>query len=65
MSGDARYDVSMGLRAVELYERGRGRDKIASLLGMSSGTVREWLAAYGSVGIEVLAMTGGKLCFVK
>lgn len=60
MSGDARYDVSMGLRAVELYERGRGRDKIASPLGMSSGTVREWLAVYGSVGIEVLAMTGGK-----
>ena len=60
MSGNARYDVSMRLRAVELYEQGRGRDKIASLLGMSSGTVREWLAVYRSVGIEVLAMTGGK-----
>ena len=27
---------------------------------MSLGTVREWLAVYRSVGIEVLAMTGGK-----
>ena len=27
---------------------------------MSLGTVREWLAAYRSVGIEVLVMTGGK-----
>ena len=60
MSGNARYDVSMRLRAVELYEQGRGRGKIASLLGMSSGTVREWLAVYRSVGIEVLAMPGGK-----
>ena len=60
MSGNARYDVSMRLRAVELYEQGCGRDKIASLLGMSLGTVREWLAVYRSVGIEVLAMTGGK-----
>ena len=27
---------------------------------MSLGTVREWLAVYRSVGIEVLVMTGGK-----
>ena len=60
MSGNARYDVSMRLRAVELYEQGCGRGKIASLLGTSLGTVREWLAVYRSVGIEVLAMTGGK-----
>ena len=60
MSGNARYDVSMRLRAVELYEQGCGRDRIASLLGMSLGTVREWLAVYRSVGIEVLAMAGGK-----
>ena len=60
MSGNARYDVSMRLRAVELYEQGCVRGKIASLLGMSLGTVREWLAVYRSVGIEVLAMTGGK-----
>ena len=60
MSGNACYDVSIRLRAVELYEQGYGCDAIASLLGMSSGTVREWLAVYRSVGIEVLAMMGEK-----
>ena len=47
MSGNARYDVSMRLRAVELYEQGCGRDKIASLLGMSSGAAREWWQSTG------------------
>ncbi|MCK6139960.1 helix-turn-helix domain-containing protein [Slackia exigua] len=60
MSGNACYDVSIRLRAVELYEQGYGRDAIASLLGMPSGAVREWLAVYRSVGIEVLAMISEK-----
>ena len=60
MSGNACYDVSVRLRVVELYEQGYGRNAIASLLGMSSGTVREWLAVHRSVGIEVLAMMGEK-----
>ena len=60
MAGNARYDVSMRLRAVELHEQGHGRDVIASLLDMSEGTVREWLAVYKSVGVEVLAMMGKK-----
>jgi len=60
MAGNALYDVSTRLRAVELYERGHGRDVIASLLGMSEETVREWLAVYRSVGVEVLAAMGKK-----
>ena len=60
MGGNALYDVSMRMRAVELYEQGHGRDTIASLLGMSEETVRERPNVYRSVGIEVLAMMGRK-----
>ena len=56
----ARYDFSMRLRAVELYEQGHKPNSIISLLGMSLGTMQEWLVVYRSVGSEVLVMIGGK-----
>ncbi|NMM93457.1 helix-turn-helix domain-containing protein [Bifidobacterium oedipodis] len=60
MTGKAIYDVGMRMRAVELYEEGRGYPSIASLLGIPKETVRKWLDTYRSVGIEVLALMGAK-----
>ena len=54
------YSMELRMRAVELYDEGWGRASVASLLGISEGTVRKWLDTYRSVGIEVLAMMGAK-----
>lgn len=60
MAGNALYDVGMRLRAVELYDEGRGCKSIASLLGISDETVRTWLDTYRSTGIEGLTAMGAK-----
>ena len=54
------YSMELRMRAVELDDEGWGRASVASLLGISEGTVRKWLGTYRSVGIEVLAMMGAK-----
>jgi transposase len=40
MAGNPLYDVSMRLRAVELYDEGHGRASIAAMLGVPEETVR-------------------------
>lgn len=60
MAGNAFYDVGLRMRAVELYDEGRGRASVASLLDIPEETVRKWLDIYRSVGIEVLAAMGAK-----
>lgn len=54
MAGNPLYDVGTRLRAVELYDEGRGRASVAATLGIPEETVRRWLDIYRSVGIEVL-----------
>ena len=60
MAGHPLYDVGTRLRAVELYDEGRGRASVAATLGIPEETVRRWLDIYRSVGIEVLTTMGEK-----
>lgn len=60
MAGDALCDVALRMRAAELYDEGRGRASVAALLGVPEETVRQWLSAYESVGIEALALMGAR-----
>ncbi|WP_207302772.1 helix-turn-helix domain-containing protein [Olsenella sp. Marseille-P4559] len=60
MAGNALCDVALRMRAAELYDEGRGRASVAALLGVPEETVRQWLSAYESVGIEALALMGAR-----
>lgn len=54
------YSYETRVKAVELFERGLGRNSISKMLGVSRDIVKRWAAAYRAVGREVFLEMGAR-----
>lgn len=54
------YSYETRVKAIELFERGLGRNSISKKLGISRDLAKRWAAAYRAVGREVFLEMGAK-----
>ena len=60
MPKGVRLDIGMRRKALECFEAGLGEKRTAGILGISAGTVEQWMLTYKSIGAEGLLRMGAK-----